>query len=90
MQTSPEANQSIQTLQFSAAEAGSIDQRRLGLSPSNVASIPTSLRRPGLSFQQPRLYSRRRLCLMRLVIKAMVRRNLIIDFDKKSLMQVAG
>jgi len=35
MQTSCEVNQSIQSLQFSAAEAGSTDQRRLGLSLSN-------------------------------------------------------
>ena len=90
MQTSPEANQSIQSLQFSAAEAGSTDQRRPGLIPSNGAPIPTSWRRPGLIFQQLRSYSRRRLCLMRLVMKAMMRRNPIIVFDKKSLMQVAG
>ena len=68
MQTSREVNQSIQPLQFSPAEAGQTDQRRLGLGPSNGAPLLTSLRRLGLSVQQPRLYSRRRLCLRRLTM----------------------
>ena len=50
MQTSHEANQSIQSLQFSPAEAGSTDQRRLGLGLSDNASLSTSLRPSRVEF----------------------------------------
>ena len=54
MQTSREVDQSIQSLQFSAAEAGSTDQQFSIASVSVFsidASLPTSLRRLGLGVQ---------------------------------------
>ena len=81
MQTSREVDQSIQSLQFSAAEAGSTDQHdrlRLSLLHRRGHLSTNFVTSPRVKGPIARLFSRHRLCLMHLIMRAMVRGNPII------------